>query len=353
MRELNKIRVLIVDDSFFTRKLLREILHSDPRIEIVGEAKDGAVAVEETLRLKPDVITMDYKMPKMNGAAATRMILDKTETSPAILMISSYTQEGAKETWESLRAGAVDFIAKPSSEIAMDLGKVGNEILLKIKAAAMARIVRNRDLNVRRHKRKKKFALGAQFNIVVIGASTGGPPVLEDLFSGFPAELQAAFLIVQHMPPKFTKSFAERLDKASALAIKEAEEGDVLLPGLAFVAPGDFHMEVRMGMERDSLRTIHLTQNLPEHGLRPAIDITMRSAAASLRNLVIGVVLTGMGEDGKRGMQEIKAVGGHTIVQDPKSAVLDSMPKAVIEAGLADEILSPQKIVKRIIELTA
>ncbi len=352
MNKVKKIRVLVADDSFFTRKILREILNSDPSIEIVGEAKDGIEAVEKALMLRPDVVTMDHNMPKVNGVIATRMILE-TDPSCAIVMLSAYTRDGAEETMESLRAGAVDFIAKPTSEIAMDLDKVQKDILSKIKAAAHARVIKYKDLNTQPIKTKIKLHGSAPFKIVIIGSSTGGPPILENIFSELPRDLRAGFLVVQHMPKKFTKSLADRLNKSSNLEIKEAEEGDVIKQGLVLIAPGDFHMEIKKVPKDVAQRAIHLTEDPPVLSLRPSINVTLNSAAKFYEEAVIGIILTGMGEDGKIGMKSIKDAGGHVIAQDPETTVIDSMPKAVIDAGLADEILNPERIVQRIIELTS
>lgn len=343
-----KIKVLIVDDSFFMRKLLRELLNSDPDIEVVGEAKDGAAAIGEVVRLKPDVVTMDYNMPKMTGAEATKEILERAEHLPTILMVSAYTREGAEETFESLRAGAVDFIMKPSGELSLDIDKIKSEILGKVKMAAKAQVKKFKRLTPRAAREIKKIKRG-KAKVIVIGASTGGPPVVEDILSELPTNLPAAVLIVQHMPKYFTESFAKRLDKLSALAVKEAERGDAIDNGDALVAPGGFHMRMR---QSDNKIIVQLTEEAPRHGLRPAIDITFESAAEIYGKDAIGIVLTGMGEDGAAGAAAIKNSGGYIIAQDPKTAVVDSMPQAVIEKGLADEVLPPEKIAKRIIELS-
>lgn len=351
MNGYKKNRVLIVDDSFFTRKILQEMLSSDPSIEIVGEAKDGEEAVREAVRLKPDIITMDYNMPKMSGAEATQMILAKVDPKPAILMISAYTKEGVEETLESLRAGAVDFIAKPGSEVINDMDKIKSDILLKIRIAVQARVVSYKELPQEVVKSMRTENATAPFKVIIIGASTGGPPMIENIFSELPADLRAAFLVVQHMPKEFTKRFAERLNKVTALTVREAQEGDTIKQGDVFLAPGDFHMEVVEAGKGLDFDTIHLTKDLPQHGLRPAIDVTLASAAKRYGKGAIGIILTGMGEDGKRGMKSIKDMGGYVIVQDPKTAVLTSMPESIIDAGLADEVLYPGKIVTKIIEL--
>lgn len=345
-----KVRTLIVDDSFFVRKLLRELLSSDDGIAVAGEARDGLEAVEEARRLKPDVITMDYRMPGLNGAEAAERILASVEPAPVILMISAYTREGAEETLRSLRAGAVDFIAKPSGEVSLDIKAISSEIIAKVKQLARAKVRRPRGPSPGAAAKARPRKDGAQ--VVVIGASTGGPPVIEDLLSRVPADLKAAFLVVQHMPPYFTATFAERLNRTSPFQVKEAEDGDVVRRGLALLAPGDFHMKIEKkrvggGVER----VIRLTKEPPVHELRPSIDVTMASAAENFPAPVIGVILTGMGADGSAGAAAIRRAGGRAIVQDPETAVLDSMPRSVMRAALADEILAPEGIVKRLVEL--
>ncbi|MDA2921773.1 chemotaxis response regulator protein-glutamate methylesterase [Patescibacteria group bacterium AH-259-L07] len=347
----NTIKVLIVDDSFFMRKLLRELLNSDAEIEVVGEAKDGVMAIEEAARLKPDVITMDYNMPKMDGAEATEKILSGSEPLPVVIMLSAYVREEAEEAFKSLRAGAVDFVLKPSGELSLDIDKVKQEIITKIKVAARAHVRKHKVLKIKARKKKPRKETAAK--AVIIGASTGGPPVVEDIIAGMPSNFSAAVLVVQHMPEHFTKTFAERLNKVSKIPVKEAEEGDIIKAGRVFIAPGGYHMKIeKMDTGKVFENVVHLTKELPKHGLRPAIDVLMFSAAHSYVNQTIGVVLTGMGDDGREGMRAIKTVHGHTIVQDPETAVVDFMPKAVIEEGLADEILPPSEIAEKIIELS-
>ena len=350
-----KIRVLIVDDSFFMRKLIRDLLSIDSEIEVVGEAKDGIEAVEEAARLLPDVILMDYSMPQMSGVEATGKILERPDPLPVILMLSAYTTEGADETLESLRAGAVDFISKPSGELSLDIEKVKEEIILKVKKLALVQVRKFEKIKIVKKTKNQKISSNKVIaKVIVIGASTGGPPVLEDILSRMPANLNAILIIVQHMPKRFTETFAKRLDKISPLFVKEAEDGEVLKTGMAYVAPGGTHMKIEKGEKDNASRTdmvVRLTREPLEYGIWPAIDVSMMSAANYYPYEIMGIILTGMGDDGLEGMRAIKAVKGHTIVQDPATAVVGSMPKAVIEEGLADEILSPDEIAKRIIEL--
>jgi len=350
--ENKKIRVLIVDDSFFMRKLLLDILSSDAEIEVVGEAKDGTGAVEEAARLKPDVITMDYLMPKMNGRDSIEKIMHDVKPSPRIIMLSAHAEEGAETTLQCLAAGCVDFILKPSGELSLDIEKIKKEIISKVKIAARARFrfPDKTDKHV-----KNKVAIGKYASkVVAIGASTGGPPILEQIIGSLSADLDMAVLVVQHMPAYFTKTFAERLDTTTCFSVKEAEEGDMVKTGMVFVAPGEFHMELEKKADGGNSNTvIHLTKTPPKNEFRPSIDILMASAARCYQDKIIGVVLTGMGSDGLEGMRAIKNARGCTIVQDPETAVVDSMPKSVINDGLADEILPPDKIAEKIAELSS
>jgi two-component system, chemotaxis family, protein-glutamate methylesterase/glutaminase len=344
------IRVLIVDDSFFTRKVLREILLEDSEIEVVGEAKDGAEAVKQAILLKPDVITMDYNMPKLNGAEATEKILDALGPFPVILMVSAYTKEGAEETFISLRAGAVDFIQKPSGEISFDLNKVQDELLSKIKMSVGVSVKRYTALK-KTHESRKTSEGVASPQVIVIGASTGGPPLVEDIIASLPADFPVGIVVAQHMPPNFTGSFADRIDKLTSLSVKEGESGDKIEAGHAIVAPGGMHTLFHVSKTENSYHTIRLQKHKGKKELEPSIDRAMLSASEVFGKHAIGIVLTGMGNDGMEGMRAIKEAGGHTIVQDPDTAVVGSMPQAVIDEGLADQILAPNKIAARLIKL--
>lgn len=346
-----KIKVLIVDDSFFMRKLLRELLEADPELEIVGEARDGTEAVGEVVRLSPDVVTMDYNMPRMNGAETIKHIFNATDRRPAVIMLSATTTQGAEETFACLRAGAIDYIVKPSGELSLDIETIGDEIIAKIKVASRAHIRKFEPIPAFQGKKRKRNESSQM--IVAIGASTGGPPVLEDIVSRLPGELNAAVLITQHMPPNFTRSFAERLDRVSELIIHEAVEGEEVKNGMGYVAPGGYHMVLRPMRDGDTVKNlIHLTLDPPVNNFRPSVDVMLRSVAENgCTNKCIGVILTGMGEDGREGMRALKAVGGHIFAQDPKTAAVGSMPNAVIGAGLADKVLPPEEISKMILRL--
>lgn len=358
MNHQHKIKILIADDSFFMRKLLARLLTNESDIEVVGEAKDGKEIVELAKHLRPDVITMDYNMPELNGAMATREILSDSNFHPAIIMLSAFTKEGAQETLECLHAGAVDFLQKPSGELSLDIDKVGDELLQKIRVAAHAHVrIRMESKKVYKpipvlkkpllNGRKKE---GVPKWLILIGASTGGPPVVEEILAHMHPNMDAAILIVQHMPPHFTKSFAQRLDKFTPFTVNEAKEGDKIVEGTVLVAPGDFHMKIQHA--HNEQYSVHLTQDPVVSGIRPSIDVLFFSAVKRWEGKIIAVELTGMGQDGLDGMHALKAAGAYVVVQDLHTAVVESMPGEVIRAGLADEILSPQAIAQYIYSQT-
>jgi two-component system chemotaxis response regulator CheB len=338
MHSINKISVLIVDDSFFMRKMLREILESDPKILVVGTAKDGEEAVVKSLELNPDVITMDYNMPIKNGVEAIKEILKlNVVKKPSVIMISAHTTSGSSEALDCLRCGAVDFITKPSGELSMDIDKMKDEILLKIHMASMAKVTvypKHKKMGIQE---KIESSVLAE-NVIVIGASTGGPPLVEDIIEMLPKDLSATVIIAQHMPPYFISRFAERLDKLTPLSVSEAKDGDYLTMGKVYLVPADFDFVI---LEN---KTIRLNTLSYFEGANPSIDRAMESVVRVYGKKVVGVILSGMGQDGLIGAKRIKQAGGVMIAQEPSTAAIDSMPNAIISAGLADKILSPNEI---------
>lgn len=349
----HKIRVLVVDDSAFARFAIAKRISSDPEIEVVGHARDGIEALDLTRSLQPSVITMDVTMPRMDGMDAVEKIMKECPTP--IVMVSALTTEGAQVTIRSLELGAVDFFCKPSVVSPVGSRESAEELIAKIKTAAG--IDRSRLLSMAKpsHKidtpqsvkaaRPKKQPASVQRKVVVVGASTGGPRALTDIIPQLPGDIAAAILVVQHMPEGFTKTLAERLDSLSELDVKEAERGDVIRPGIVLFAPGGRHMTI------DAEGKINLNQGPLECGLRPAANITMECAVDVYGSAVLGVVLTGMGNDATRGCGLVKKAGGQVIVQHKSTCVVYGMPKAVVEAGFADAILPlpkiPEEIVKR------
>lgn len=336
------IRVLIVDDSAYMRFTLGKALSTHPDLDVVGAARDGQEALELIPKLQPDVVTLDVEMPRLDGLSTLRQIMARWPRP--VIMLSSLTTEGARETILALTWGAVDFVTKPTTKA--NVAAIMDEVITKIQAAAQARVrARPQPLQYRasawfgegvtegRGEGKSTRPLRMRDRVVVIGASTGGPGALHTVVPGLSADLPAAVLIVQHMPVGFTRSLAERLDSISALAIKEAAPGDALEVGRALLAPGGFHMTV------DENGRIALNQNPAVHGVRPAVDVTMASVAQRYGAHTIGVVLTGMGRDGTNGALLIRSAGGQVIVEDESTCVVWGMPRSVVEAGAADRVV--------------
>lgn len=330
--------MLVVDDSVLMRRMIKCLLESDPELTVVGTAADGVDALEKIPTLAPNVVTLDVNMPRMDGLETLKLIMERHPLP--IIMLSSITKDGAEATFKALEYGAVDYIAKPSGDISLDIEKVREELLAKIKTAAKAKLVKHESIPLMQIPRRQKI----KEKVILIGASTGGPPAIEKILSSLP-EVVPPILIVQHMPPSFTKSFAERLNSICSFEVKEAEEGDPLKVGCALLAPGGYHMTVG----RDN--KVHLDESPPIHGVRPAVDPMMKTAAEVFRSKAVGVLLTGMGRDGALGMKEIKMYGGHTIAQDEASCTVFGMPKAAIDEGCVDEILPLSSIPRAILRL--
>ncbi|PWH17738.1 MAG: chemotaxis response regulator protein-glutamate methylesterase [Anaerolineae bacterium] len=328
------IRVLIVDDSAFMRYTLTRRLGETPGLTIVGAAHDGKEALNLLESLKPDVITLDVEMPHMDGLTTLRQIM-ATRPTP-VIMVSSLTTEGARETIQALTFGAIDFIAKPESKA--NIEQIIEDLVVKIRRAAKAKVIALAPSISLPQKGpgdtlpKKVRPRRETDKVVVIGASTGGPRALNQLIPQLSADLPAAFVIVQHMPVGFTRSLAERLNSLSELMVKEAEPGDRLEVGKVLVAPGGFHMV----FDKDG--SVSLNQNPTVHGVRPAVDVTLISVAQNFGKATVAVVLTGMGRDGANGAVLTHSVGGKVIAEDESSCVVWGMPRSVVEAGVADEV---------------
>lgn len=348
-----KVRVLVVDDSAFARLTISKYLAGDPCIEVVGLARDGLDALEKVKLLDPDVVTMDVEMPKLDGIGTLERIMQ--DFPRPVIMLSSITAEGAEVTIRALELGAIDFFLKPSLINPTGRDDVHGELIEKIKNAA------NIDVSKLVWRVKKLLAGTARTvapkpiikqrgagekprRVVIIGTSTGGPRALYEVVPGIPADIPATVVIVQHMPAKFTKSLAERLNELSQIPVKEAEAGDRLITGQALVAPGGFHMVVSQG------GGIELTLSKPVCGLRPAIDVTMESLVSLYGASCLGVILTGMGSDGTNGCAMIKAAGGNVISEDESTCVIYGMPRCVAEAGLADSVVPLGGVAERISE---
>ncbi len=335
------IRVLVVDDSLFTRKVLCDLIDEEPGMEVVGTASDGVEACERVVELEPDVVIMDVEMPRMDGLAALRRIMRLRPTP--VVMFSALTRKGAEVTLEALSSGAVDFVAKPYGKIMVDLSEIREELLRKIRSAAVAnlRMVTRRPIQARRVSKVRAPYTGRPLVAVAIGASTGGPSAVAEVLSRFPEDLPAAVFLTQHMPPFFTRVFASNLDKRTEVRVKEAVDGEPAFAGTVYVAPGDYHMLV---VRRRGRIVIELDRGPKVNNVRPSADPMMMSVAKVFGSCTVGILLTGMGRDGADGMTAIKAVGGFTIAQDRDTCVVFGMPKAAIEAGVVDKVLPLDKI---------
>jgi len=338
-----RIRVLVVDDSLFMRAAITRALAGGP-FEVVGQARDGHDALAQLQRLSPDVITMDFNMPGMTGADTVREIMQLCPTP--VVMFSAHTRQGAKETFDALAAGAVDFLTKPDGEVSVDLTKIADELARKLVAAAQARpraanpppparpTGSSGSFNAMRSMSSMAAASspGTLPRLCVIAISTGGPAALSELVPALPPELRTAVVVVQHMPAGFTGPLAERLDALSRIDVREAQTGDRPHPGSVLIAPGDRHLEF------DDRGMVSLTDGPLVNGCRPAADVTMMSAARVFGRRALAVVMTGMGKDGAAGALAIKRADGKTLAQDQATSVIYGMPRAAIDAGAIDEI---------------
>lgn len=343
-----RIRVLVVDDSAFMRTAISKMIRSDPALEVVDTARDGQEAIEKVAALKPDVMTLDVEMPRLDGISALRRIM--AETPLPVIMVSSLTNDGAQATFDALDIGAVDYIPKQLSYVSIDIVKIKEQLIQKIKAAAASRRFRRRvaPSPATRADPTRPASMPptspAQIRppthpltIVAIGTSTGGPKALQELLPRLPADFPVGIVIVQHMPAAFTGPFAQRLNGLSKIEVKEAAEGDEVLPGLVLIAPGSHHVLLsRHGLARYGIKLTDEPSNLLH---KPAVDVMMLSVAEYMGRSALGVILTGMGNDGLRGMAMIKQKGGYTIAQDEESCVVYGMPKAIVDGRLADLVV--------------
>src|SRR5690554_2800206 len=372
------IKVLVVDDSGFFRRRILEILKPVSAIEVVGTAANGREAIEQVKKLKPDVVTMDYEMPIMDGITALREIM-RAQPTP-VLMFSTLTQEGARVTLDALEAGAVDYLPKTFEDIARDPDKMREVLSQRILAVARARYRLSRPDSVARtpvppseaSPSSARSLLSAsagrrlsetpakelpvtpsrktppkQYQLVAIGTSTGGPVALQKVLTRLPANFPVPIVLVQHMPASFTPAFAERLDRLCQIRVKQAESGDLLEPGVALLAPGGTQMMIERGGSSGRIRILPGDDRL---NYKPSVDVTFGSAARTFPGKVLGIILTGMGSDGKEGCRLLKETGATVWSQDEDSCVIYGMPMAVAKAGLSDEIISLDDFASRLLE---
>lgn len=340
-----KIRVLIVDDSSFMRMAIRRILAGDPEIEIVGTAIDGADGVRKAIELKPDLITMDVEMPVMDGIAALRQIMAKEPTR--VIMVSTLTNEGAKATFDALEAGAVDYIPKNITDSSSAQAAFREELLRKVKGSVRANRFGRDPLPSRPSAAGRIVTAGRlpkiRLNHVAIGASTGGPIALQEVLSRIPVNFPYGIMVVIHMPKAFTGHYAERLNAKCSLHIKEAEEGDLLKPGTALIAPGGMHTLLERRAAGIAVKIVP-PKDYPQQTYVPSVDLMMSSLTDACGGSMLGVILTGMGNDGFKGMQHLKSRGGATLVQDEATSTIYGMPRACVEGGIADLVLPLEQI---------
>ena len=340
-----KIRVLVVDDSAFMRKVIQQILLEDPDIEIVGVARDGMEALRIAKEKSPDVVTLDVEMPVMDGISCLERLL--VQGKYGVVMVSSLTTEGAAATIRALEIGAVDFFPKPANLFSISQDARKRELIDKVRVAGQARTHLLPPVQVAKAPTAKPQVKGFQTDhyqaLVALGISTGGPRALQSVVPLLPATLPAPVLIVQHMPPGFTKSLAMRLNDISQIAVREAEDGDVLRAGCVYIAPGDHHLDFTR--EQGDLRIRLERQAPPVNGFRPSVDYMMDALRKAGVRDVIGVIVTGMGADGSRGIRDLKRDNGaHVIAQDEKSCSVFGMPRAAIELGVVDEVVPLENI---------
>jgi two-component system, chemotaxis family, protein-glutamate methylesterase/glutaminase len=350
----NQIKVLVVDDSAFMRKSLSLLLESDPKIKVIDTAVDGLVAIEKVKRLKPDIVTLDVEMPKMDGITALGRIMKECPTP--VIMVSSLTIEGADITLKALDLGAVDFIPKEMSFISVAITGIKEELVSKVKAIHKSKSVVSRvnKLNYQNISKSNRFVRttnklpALNYKALGLGISTGGPISLQKVIPLLSEKIRVPIFIVQHMPPKFTASLAERLNSMSPLKVKEAENGEVVRNGVVYIAPGGFHMTLK----KDKLNNVVVKiSELPDNVLhRPSVDVMLESVQQIYGKYMLGVIMTGMGKDGLASIRKLKAAGGHCIAQNEESCVVYGMPRAIVDNGLADIVASLEEIPKLINE---
>ncbi len=333
-----KIRVLVVDDSALMRKLIPQTLLRDPAIEVVGTAMDGLIGLRKIEELRPNVVTLDLEMPRMDGIEMLRQITRKHRVP--VIVVSAHSAEGASLTLKALALGAFDFVTKPQDAASGRLAQIASELALKIKVAAASGAPKMIiTVPSAKPKRMRPFSMQPRWpsRVVAIGISTGGPAALQYLFSQLPEDFHGGLVVVQHMPEGFTQMFAQRLHETCPIEVKEAESGDLLLAGRALICPGNRHIKVRR-MEHGNVAI--LVDQPRVNGHRPSVDVLFHSVAQEFGNKAVAVLMTGMGEDGAAGLGAIHAAGGFTIAQSPDTCVVDSMPRAAIERGFASRVVS-------------
>jgi two-component system chemotaxis response regulator CheB len=349
-----QIKVLVVDDSALVRKIITDILESDPQIKVVGTANNGKTAIFRNEELDPDVITMDIEMPILDGLSALKAIIE--QKPKPVIMMSVLTQHGAEATFRALEYGAIDFIPKPSSMLSLSVEEIGVLLISKIKSVAHVRVARRTAVREEAPPRPvqapaanaRNFEKGSSSSRVVgIGTSTGGPSALFEVFRGFPDNFPSPVVVVQHMPEGFTRAFSERLNSHSSLNIKEAEDGDIPVSGCGYIAPGHSHLIVE---KKGAGLVLRVIKGEKVSGHRPSIDVLFNSLAESVGGNSLAVIMTGMGRDGADGIERIHKLGGYTLAQNEETSVVYGMNRVAVEKGAIDEVVALSEITKKIVE---
>ncbi len=354
---MKKTKVLVVDDAVVVRRMVSDVLSGDPALEIIAVAANGRIALEKILLFHPDIVILDIEMPVMNGLETLVEIRKKWQDLP-VIMFSTLTEHGAKASLDALALGANDYVTKPANVGCVVEAQrcLRDDLIPRIKALvsrvplSLIQPHRSARAEVERHTVAVSSRPRERIDIVVIGISTGGPNALAELVPALPGDLPVPVMVVQHMPPLFTRFLAQRLHDKSALSVCEGASGVRVDAGSVFLAPGGFHMVIER--ERKGCPRIALNQDPPENSCRPAADVLFRSAARVFGSHVLAVVMTGMGEDGLRGCHEIRKAGGQVIAQDRESSVIWGMPGAVCQAGMADEVLALDRLADTIVHRT-
>ncbi|WP_026689881.1 protein-glutamate methylesterase/protein-glutamine glutaminase [Alteribacter aurantiacus] len=344
-----KIRVVIIDDSAFMRKMIGDLLEADSTITVIGKARNGKQGIALVKELNPDVITLDVEMPVMSGLEALKTLM--IENPVPVIMVSSTTKRGADTTMEAMSLGAFDFIPKPSGSISLDMHRVQADLIQKVRAASTS--IQSQAVELVNHHKVEEETTTAcaktMNQIVAIGTSTGGPRALQNILKDLPSTFPYPVLIVQHMPPGFTKSLSERLNQLSKIKVKEAENGEIIKRGIAYIAPGGYHLKVkRIG----SSVVVQLDYSASSvNGHRPSVDVMLHSLSNLSKTRTIVVILTGMGSDGTCGVKQLKSVGNAFVIAESKhTSIVYGMPRSVIDAGLCDKVVDLNQVTKELLK---
>ena len=355
---MKRIRVLVIDDSAFNRRTISDMLKKSPDIEVIGTANDGEEGLKKAFTLKPDVITLDLEMPKIDGFSFLRILMAKMPMP--VIVVSSRDDDA--NVFKALEFGAVDFLAKPTARISRDLLNIESDILSKVKGVSQLKMENLRKRIVDKGRTRsgqakepaKKIAADMEsiyrgdFELLAIGSSTGGPPALQSIFTALPKDLPLAIVVSQHMPPGFTRAFADRLNRLSDVAIKEAEEGDLVEKGRILIAPGGTHMTFT---RRRNEVSVNISAKTIDDMYAPSVDRMFSSAAEVFEDRSIGLVLTGMGSDGRKGVMDIKNAKGFIMAESEETAIVYGMPNEAVKTGKVDKILPLDQISTEIINL--